>query len=636
MKILKKVLALVLTLALVCFCGMAAFAATTGRDVSQSFKVTDPDGKVTSGTIFFQRGESFTIGYTWGKDPLNSYKECWVLTINGVPVSTRGGRYTFCRSNGVDAANAATANLSAATILYEGSWSAGVGPSVIYASKDCLPNRTLSYSGYSGNLWNGIQFSKAVTPPATNYAVTYDANAGSDTVANMPASGSFAAGSTVTIPTAIPTRTGYTFQNWLDTASNTIYTPGTSFAMPERAVALRAQWKNNTPDTGWQRDKNLSFNVTDPNGEKLTGIVFFNSKESFTIGYTWGTDPLNTSKECWVLTINGVKVSQNSKGQYAFYRINGMDLPNTSAYAGAPTEATISYEGSHVAGFGPSVIYAPQDCMPNRTLSYSNYTSTLSQGIQFPAAKKSYDVTFATDAEDDVTGMPANASCVEGETFVIPAEEPVRGGYVFAGWKDAEGAAYAAGASFTMPSKAVVLTAQWTKIVSLSGKVTSEGKAVENCPVTLKNLTTNKSVSVKTDAEGAYAFADLTEGAYLIYIAQTDEYYGCYLNVTVDKEIMQNVDLESKTPVTPDNPTFTGWVYDVDGNGVANCSISLRNLTTDTPYTLHTDAEGYFAEVLPAGNYRLYIGAAKGNKAYSANFTITENATQTLEINLKK
>ena len=637
MKFFKKALALLLTVAMVCSCGAIAMAATGGRDVSQTFKVTDPNGTVTTGTIFFQRGESFTIGYTWGKDPNNKTKDCWVLTINGVPVSTRYGRYTFCRVNGVDVANAATASINNATILYEGSYTSGTGPSVIYATQGCLPNRTLSYSGYSGNLWNGIQFSKEQTPEPASYAVTYDANAGSDAVANMPASGSYKAGNTVAIPTAVPTRSGYTFQNWLDTASNITYAPGASFTMPERAVVLRAQWKNETPSTGWQRDKYETFTVIDPDGNELRETVFFSSKESFTIGYTWGTDPLNTTKQCWVLTVNGVPLSQNASGQYAFYRVNGVNLSNTSAYAGAPTEATISIEGSWTAGVGPCAVYAPQDSAPNRTIGYSNYTSTMGQGIQFPAAKKDYAVTFANGADSDtVTDMPTNATCTEGESFTIPSSEPARDGYTFTGWKSADGTVYKPGGSFTMPAAAVTLTAQWEKIpsVSVSGTVTLGAGPLENCPVTLKNTATNEALKAATGADGGYAFDNLEKGSYILYIAQTDGHYGCYTTIAVDGATTKDVVLESKTPAAPAVPTLTGTVTDASNNPVA-CAISLRNLDTDTPQTLRTDANGEFAAALPAGNYRLYIGAVNGNKAYSETFVSPEGGSAALDIQLK-
>lgn len=630
MKGMKKWLALLLTLAMVCSCGLTAFAASGGRNASATFRVTDPSGKTSSGTINFARGESFTIGYTWGKDPNYKYKDCWVLTINGAQIGQRYGKYTFMKVGGVDGVDPLKGNLSQATILYEGSSTSGTAPSVIYAAQDCTPAGTITYSGYGWQGGSTLNFNRAPAP--TEYVLTYSANGSA--VTNLPANGVYTAGKTVVIPSQKPVRTGYTFLNWLDAAGNRTYNPGDSFAMPERSVTLSAQWKENitTPDE-WQRDTNRTFTVTDMDGKQTTQTIFFNSKESFTIGYTWGKDPLNQMKECWVLTINGAPVSQDASGKYAFYKVDGVNLTNTAGYAGPPTRATISYEGSRVAGVGPSVIYAPQDCVPNRVLTYVNLSGNLWEGIQFVSTKQSYDVLFDGNAGGDtVTGMPENTTCVEEETFAIPSGEPSRDGYRFLGWKGADGVVYRAGTekdSFTMPGEAVTLTAQWEKIVTVSGTVVLNGMALANCPLVLKNLDTDDTLKLMTDADGKFTSGGISNGKYRLYIAQNDDHYGCFADFDVNGIVTHDVVLESKTAAPTVNPVLKGTVTTSNSAPAANYSLSLRNLGTNEAFSVHTDADGHYElETIPLGTYRIYIGAKNGNAAYSATFQVNALGTE--------
>lgn len=624
MRGIKKWLALLLTLAMVCSCGLTAFAASGGRNASATFSVTDPSGKTSSGTINFARGESFTIGYTWGKDPNYKYRDCWVLTINGAQIGQRYGKYTFMKVGGVDGVDPLKGNLSQATILYEGSSTGGTAPSVIYAPQDCTPAGTITYSGYGWQGGSTLNFNQAPAP--AEYALTYSANGSA--VTNLPENGVYTAGKAVVISSQKPVRTGYTFLNWLDAAGNKTYNPGDSFVMPERSVTLTAQWKENTttPDE-WQRDTNRTFTVTDVDGNKTTQTIFFNSKESFAISYTWGKDPLNQTKDCWLLTINGTPVSQDGAGKYAFYKVDGVNLANTVGYAGPPTRATISYEGSRSAGTGPSVIYAPRNCEPNRVLTYANLSGNLWEGIQFVSTKQSYDVLFDGNADGGaVTGVPENTTCMEEEVFLIPAGEPSRDGYRFLGWKGADGMLYRAGTdmdSFTMPGEAVTLTAQWKKIVTLSGAVVLNGAALANCPVTLKNLGTGNMLALTTDADGKFTSGDLEDGKYRLYIAQEDSHYGYFADFHADGVVTRNVTLEPKTAAPAANPVLKGMVTEFSGMSAANYSISLRNLDTNEAFSVHTNINGYYElEGIPFGTYRIYIGVKNDNAAYSATFQV--------------
>ncbi|WP_343256362.1 carboxypeptidase regulatory-like domain-containing protein [Ligaoa zhengdingensis] len=640
MKTKKKLLALVLALAMLFSClSVTALAAT--RDVNRQFAVTGPDGTKTTGIIFFSKGEEITIGYTWGVDPLNKTKECWVLTINGVPISQRSGRYTFMKVGGVNLTNASGATLSDATVLYEGSYTAGTAPSVIYDDEqEYLPSANISMNQYSSTstFSRTISFSKNPNAPSeTSYSLSYSSGVTDNSVSGVPAAGTYKAGATVTIPAAAPTRSGYNFYGWLDAVSGSVYSAGQSFSMPDRAVVLQAQWQTPTiPDAN--RNTNKTITVTDHDGEEWRGTFFFESTESFTIGYTWGVDPLNKTKECWVLTVNGVPVSQNY-GQYAFYKIGGVNLPDAE-YANI-NKATILYEGSRTAGVGPAVIYAPKSCVPSGTLTYENNTSNFWQGIQF--TRQQYSVTFAAGAEDaSIEGLPAGVSYIKGANVPMPEAEPTRRGYTFAGWENsADGLTYQAGDSFVMPNQVVTMTAQW-RAKTLRGTVTAGGNPVANRAVSLRNLDTNTSYSVKTDAEGYFEF-DGDAGKYRIYVAGNADYKAYSATFSVVSGTVHDIALELVAPVVDPDPdpvdpdptgTLSGTVT-ADGSPVANRTVSLRNLDTNTPYSAKTDANGVYAADLPEGKYRIYVAGDTNYKAYSATFDVAAGTVHDIAMTAK-
>ncbi|MBR2831002.1 InlB B-repeat-containing protein [Candidatus Saccharibacteria bacterium] len=123
-----------------------------------------------------------------------------------------------------------------------------------------------------------------IANPVT-YSITYNANAGSDTVTNMPTTnpqtGSTSAGEAVSIPlyTNIPERTGYSFKGWCsvstsdDTCSGTIYNDQTVEAgnrimnygidqtIDNTMVTLNAMWTRNNATYSLTLDANGGTNA---------------------------------------------------------------------------------------------------------------------------------------------------------------------------------------------------------------------------------------------------------------------------------------------------------------------------------------------------------------------------------------
>ncbi len=73
-----------------------------------------------------------------------------------------------------------------------------------------------------------------------------------------------------------------------------------------------------------------------------------------------------------------------------------------------------------------------------------------------------YAVTFDLDG-GEMDPAPTQAATAKDGTFTLPATEPAKDGFHFAGWSDGT-TTYEKGATYTMPGAAVKFTAQWTAV----------------------------------------------------------------------------------------------------------------------------------------------------------------------------
>ena len=116
-----------------------------------------------------------------------------------------------------------------------------------------MPSKTgYTFTGWTGSNGSATQKSVAIAKGSTGdksytanwsantYYVTYDANGGS----NVPAQQSFVFNSGAKISTTKPTRTGYTFINWVYGETN--FNPGDAIPSGWGSFTLKAQWKVNS------------------------------------------------------------------------------------------------------------------------------------------------------------------------------------------------------------------------------------------------------------------------------------------------------------------------------------------------------------------------------------------------------
>jgi len=116
----------------------------------------------------------------------------------------------------------------------------------------------------------------------SSYSVTYNANAGTDTVLNVPSTKTgIASGTTVTLDTSVPTRENYTFKGWAATADGT--TPITTVTPTDSNVTVYAIWQVLPPlATEWNFTSadNSNWTVTNATGSIINGLFSIDSSSS--------------------------------------------------------------------------------------------------------------------------------------------------------------------------------------------------------------------------------------------------------------------------------------------------------------------------------------------------------------------
>mgnify|MGYP002795932458 CR=1 FL=1 len=224
---------------------------------------------------------------------------------------------------------------------------------------------------------------------AKTYTVTYNSNAGTDTVSNVPTNGTKTHGVAYTLSTDVPTRTGYTFLGWSTSQTGAVvYQPGEVYST-DADLTLYAVWQKNT------------YTVTLPSGAGYTvtpagmGTVEYGEDFTFTVvvdrAYA-ATAPTVTAKD----SLNGdVGVTPNGT------------TSNTSA---------VTY-----------------------TYTIANVTDNLSVSIDV-TQNDTYTVKYFQSFDKTAAANPFNVQMVEHGYYTTAPVAPEVDGYTFQGWfEDAAG-----------------------------------------------------------------------------------------------------------------------------------------------------------------------------------------------------
>lgn len=312
--------------------------------------------------------------------------------------------YTSCgwKENGTEHRESSRTDISVYetySSTYEHKWWNWTGTS-FYFNKAHTP-RTVQvwiYCSYSGSYSEAVGDSQAtsynITVPAkTNYAVTFDANGGTD----APASQTKWYGETLTLTEDEPTRTNYTFQGWSTSSTGAVvYQPGGTYT-GNSAVTLYAVWEPVAP-------------VTAP----TIGTNTRNSDTQNTIGWSFsGSDVVagfiverSTNSGEWVQVgtaaadaTSYVDTTTSANASYS-YRVKAYNQTGAGPYSSASgtTKNTPSAPSDLTAVFDAS--YYVDLAWTNSAVTETAtevYTSTDGQSWTLAATVSGADVTAYTD-----------------------------------------------------------------------------------------------------------------------------------------------------------------------------------------------------------------------------------------------
>lgn len=305
------------------------------------------------------------------------------------------------------------------------------------------------------------------------FTLTYDANAGTDTVTDMPnpQSAKYLKGTEVTVAPA-PTRENYTFTVW-NTAANgsgTSYSANETITLTEDTT-LFAQWTANTAEYKVQ----YLFEQLDGQYTQKTGIP--EKTESGNIGTELTRDALKLNSVPKGYSLNDVKTAStftitDDAGKNVFqifYKLNRnsvtyqLDKNYTFTHPAVPDakmdipygqEVTVNTKNMNEGVVGYTFTgWNTEDATVN-----GNKFSMPDKPVVFTGSYtiNSHKVTYELTAEDgSYTGEMPGPTDYEYDALVYVWTPKVADGYEFSGWT-VEGAVVENGV-FSMPDNAVIL-----------------------------------------------------------------------------------------------------------------------------------------------------------------------------------
>ena len=422
-------------------------------DAGAAAGASDLSGMPTDQTGLVE-GQTVTVG---GSTPTASGYQFigWSVNVSGLPI-TDGAKFTMPEED----------------VVFTAQWKVGItfesgrgfeegnspyGP-IYQTSGELLTSiptpvdtdrDNVVFTGWQPSIEEGIT---AVPNEATTYVAQYEADAnndgrpdGEETTYSITYAPGIAGASVIGLPTDVtdllpgssqtmtgitPSATGYIFRGWTvfpqtDYDRKPISTvAGSSFGMPERDVIFTARWSEDSDEDGIRDDQQVEITFT------ITG---------------------------------------NSAGFQAFALSGSSDGATTIVTRqeiGRPLQAPAGRESANdgiaLVGWDPAL----PSTVPESAATYELFYGTDGNNNDTPDDQEvmyhiSYEAGVAANAKgipDSVTGLLA------GSNQQVASTVPTADGWIFNGWRvNVIGLATTPGASFTMPARNVVFTAQWSE-----------------------------------------------------------------------------------------------------------------------------------------------------------------------------
>lgn len=303
----------------------------------------------------------------------------------------------------------------------------------------------------------------------TSSILAYKPNGGS----GAPSSASGLVGSSLTIASTTPTRTGYTFAGWNTTAAGggTAYAAGDPFTFAATNTTLFAQWTPIPYTLTYSLNGGSGAapdNVTVNYAATATVSAAVPTRAGFWFnGWNTAADGSGSayrSGATFIMLSDVTLYAQWVADEFdlAFNANGGTNAPipevrpagTAPLPAGAPDRSGYTFAGWTVAADGSGIVYAAGadfPMPPREEILYAQWTPT--------------PYTLAYNGNGTADPVPADQTNLEYLSPVtVNAAAPTRAGFTFNGWNtvaDGSGTGYTTGEAFLMPAANVTLFAQW-------------------------------------------------------------------------------------------------------------------------------------------------------------------------------
>jgi uncharacterized repeat protein (TIGR02543 family) len=303
------------------------------------------------------------------------------------------------------------------------------------------------------------------------YNVTYNPNGGTTTNASEQK----AVNNEITIGSAA-TRTGYTFVKWADQGTG-LWNPGETTTVTATRFIFSAQWSANTNSITYDGNSNTGGSVPAPGSYVTDGAAYAvlgNTGSLVRAGYTfagWNTAADGTGTNypagvgaTYALPANVILYAKWQPGTYTItYNGSGATggaTPSNGSFTTGGTYSIPANSAGNLAKTGFTFAGWSTEANGGGT-SYADAATTLTTTSDVILYAKwsaaSYTVTYALNGG---TGSPPAQNPVQyGSTFTLAAAAS-QDGKNFVGWSDGTNT-YGGGATYTMGTANITLTAQW-------------------------------------------------------------------------------------------------------------------------------------------------------------------------------
>ena len=548
------------------------------------------------------------------------------FTVKDICINTTDGQTTLDEIKVIRKLNSAPTSISDGDEVYSG---------VLNTFTDNnLENGTYYYAVYARK---GSNYSEAVTTgpvqigPVT-YTLTWNLNGGTVTTAGTGAavdatgtpSTSLEEGDAITTPKVA--KDGYAFVGWNTTPASTMPAANTTYTAQWIEIALHQPGKYETPqgEGGYgatlKSVNSRNYEVYRFNYADSKGALYAGSTSTVTDGYPLITDATSTESkgDNWV----AVKPHDyQSGGPYSigseFLSISGYArIGNTDyirlyvqgydqfAFAGRDYHATGDHLVIKIDGVTQdSYTINTSDHISDRftlttnephiieiTASSNDYHNrVLGFSLRLPIDETPRAVTYAKGNEAVTGDLPANGSYAPLAEFSIPAKGNLAwAGHEFIGWSDGTNM-YQPGNTYTMPSNAVTLTAQWAEFHQQGKYETSVGGGGYGRTLqTYDNREYEVYLFKQVDSKGAL-------------------YAGPETSVVDGYQLFNNA--SNNIEASGDNWIFVkAYDYSADNHAFANEFSQLNSVSTLSPQSARLDNVSYVRLYVQGYDQFTFIG----------------------------